>query len=346
VLVSDKGLIRSANLQALTLFGYTHDELIDQPIEILIPTKFHGEHRGHRAKYGENPTPRLMRNRNVDLYGVRKDDEKVPVEVNLTPITVEEKTFVIATIRDVTDYKKAQKALLKKTTELERTNAELEQFVYIASHDLREPLIGVAGYASLLQRRIGDKLDEQETRWLSQILEGTKAMEQKLDDMLLLSRAGRNLPNGHGFPLGAAVDEARRNLAASLTKTEATIDVEHLPLVKGDRSMIAQVFQNLFSNSIKYRGDQPPKIEVKAKTENNEVTVSVKDYGIGFDMRHAERIFKVFQRLYTIEEYPGTGIGLAIVKKIVERHKGRIWVESTPDKGATFYFTLTPAETP
>lgn len=244
------------------------------------------------------------------------------------------------------ELEQAQCRIEKKNRELEAINAELEQFVHIASHDLREPLIGVAGYASLLQRRLGDKLDEQEARWLAQILEGTKAMEQKLDDLLLLSRAGRNMPNGHGFPLGAAVDEARRNLAASLTKTGTTIDVGNLPLVKGDRSMVAQVFQNLFSNSIKYRGNQPPRIEITAKVEDDKAIVAVKDDGIGFDMRHSDRIFKIFQRLYTIEEYPGTGIGLAIVKKIVERHKGQIWVESEPGKGAIFYFTLALAETP
>lgn len=231
----------------------------------------------------------------------------------------------------------------RQKQQLADANESLEQFVYIASHDLREPLIGVAGYATLVLRRYRDKLDDQGTHFLSEVVRGCKSMEQKIDDLLELSRAGRGSPQGP-FPLGSAVEQARRSLVGHIERNGAVIHCEGLPVVRGDRGQIAQVFQNLFSNSVKYRTkDVTPLIEVTAETyteDPNWWCVAVRDNGIGFDMRHAERIFGVFQRLYTIDQYPGTGIGLAIVKKIIDRHGGKIWVLSKPGDGATFYFTL------
>lgn len=230
---------------------------------------------------------------------------------------------------------------------IEHLEEDLEQFAYVASHDLREPLTGLAGFATLLQSRCADQLTDDCVHFLDQIVEGAKRMEEKLEDLLAFSRAGRAKPTG-SFPLGAAVEEARRALVRSIAETKARIDIRgQLPVIEGDRSMIAQVFQNLFSNSLKYRHrSKPPHIQVEAEPHDDGYwRVTVRDNGIGFDMRHQERVFGVFQRLYTIEEYPGTGIGLAIARKIVERHGGSIWPWSKPDQGATFYFTL-PAVRP
>ena len=230
-------------------------------------------------------------------------------------------------------------------TRVEQLEQDLEQFAYLASHDLREPLTGLAGFATLLQSRCDDQLTDDGRHFLKQIIEGTKRMEEKLEDLLAFSRAGQARPTG-SFPLGGAIEEARRALARSIAETKATIDIEsEMPIVEGDRSMIAQVFQNLFSNSLKYRHkDKPPHIQIKAELHDDGLwQVAVRDNGIGFDMRYQERVFGVFQRLYTIEEYPGTGIGLAIARKVIERHGGTIWTRSEPDQGATFYFTLPPA---
>lgn len=219
---------------------------------------------------------------------------------------------------------------------------DLEQFAYLASHDLREPLTGLAGFATLLQSRCADQLTDDCKHFLRQIIDGTKRMEDKLEDLLAFSRVGRAMPTG-SFPLGAAVEEARRALVRHIAETNAVIDIEgELPIIDGDRSMIAQVFQNLFSNSLKYRHkDEPPHVLVGAEPhDENNWRIKVRDNGIGFDMRYKDRVFGIFQRLYTIEEYPGTGIGLAIARKIVERHGGTIWARSEPDQGATFYFTL------
>jgi len=223
---------------------------------------------------------------------------------------------------------------------LEQLEADLEQFSYITSHDLREPLTAVAGYATLLQRRCGDNLSDSGKHFLDEIIAATKRMECKIDDLLAFSRAGRATVEST-FCLGAALDEARRAMVRRIEHTGAQILApENLPTIRGDRSMIAQVFQNLLSNSLKYKGEETPRIEVSAERSDKEWTISVKDNGIGFDMTHGQRIFGVFQRLYTVEEYPGTGIGLAIVKRIIERHGGRIWAESEPGQGATFRFTL------
>lgn len=253
---------------------------------------------------------------------------------------------VIAIVTDITPYIVQQQKLEKVNASLAELNESLEQFVYVASHDLREPLIGVAGFATLLDRRYGDRLDEQGKHFLEEIVNGCKRMEAKIDDLLLLSRAGRGKPNG-SFALGAAIEEARRAVAGRINETGAQILVtKPLPTVRGNRSEIAQVFQNLFSNSIKYRTpDTPPVIQIKAlPQDSDEVLVSVTDNGLGFDMRHADRIFGVFQRLYTVDQYPGTGIGLAIVKKIIDKHGGRIWPLSEPSKGSTFFFTLPKAD--
>lgn len=248
------------------------------------------------------------------------------------------KDTVVAVVRNITQDRCYQ-------SKLEDANESLEQFVHVASHDLREPLTGIAGFATLLRKRYGDELDDSGQHFLNEIIAGTKRMEQKIEDLLALSRAGKGAPNGP-FPLGSAVEEARRSLVRSFKESGATLQAGELPMVRGDRSMVAQVFQNLFSNSIKYHpeGMEPViEIEVLPDSDPNMIHVTVTDNGIGFCMDHADRIFGIFQRLYTIEQYPGTGIGLAIAKKIVEKHGGRIWASSEPSRGATFHFTLQKA---
>lgn len=251
---------------------------------------------------------------------------------------------VVAVIQDVTSDQCYQRKLEQQAKKLSEVNESLEQFVYVASHDLREPLTGIAGFASLLQRRYSSQFDETGQHFLDEIIAAANQLAQKIEDLLALSRAGRGNINGP-FPLGSAIEEARRSLVRPIKQSGAAFRIEgQMPLVRGDRSMIAQIFQNLFSNSIKYRkGEDSPLIWIEAETDKKNpdwVRVSVRDNGIGFNMEHADRIFKVFQRLYTIEQYPGTGIGLAIAKKIVEKHGGRIWTSASPEQGATFYFTL------
>ena len=216
-------------------------------------------------------------------------------------------------------------------------------FLYLTSHDLREPLSTIAGLVTLLKRRYGDRLDETGNRWIDQAVTVARQTELKIDALVELSRAGQDVPSGE-FTIDAAVEEAKRALGLLVQRSAAIfcIDVPAgaAPVFRGDASLVGQVFQNLFSNSIKYsRGT--PLITVKARPHGDGFwCVAVSDNGLGFDMKFKERVFKVFQRLHTREQYPGTGVGLAIAKRIVERHRGAIWAESAPNQGATFYFTL------
>lgn len=226
-------------------------------------------------------------------------------------------------------------------TELKRIAEELDQFAYIASHDLREPLIAVAGYASLLKRRCPNR-HEGCNECLDRIGDSTKHMERKIDDLLSFSRAGRSSVVGT-FSLMVALNEAKRALVRQIAENEARITILNggLPVVKGNRSMIAQVFQNLISNALKYRKRSLiPQINIEAHLTEGMIEVRVEDNGIGFDMKYQDRVFDIFQRLHTIEQYPGTGMGLSIAKRIVERHGGSIWVRSKPRQGTTFFFTL------
>lgn len=224
--------------------------------------------------------------------------------------------------------------------ELERSNAELEQFAYVASHDLQEPLRMVASYTKLLAQLYQGSLDAEADKFINYAVDGAERMQTLLNDLLLYSRVGRK---GKAFRLTdshAALDSAIANLQMIIQETDARVTSHTLPSVMADETQLVQLFQNLISNAIKYRSQQPPVIDVGARLENGEWCFWVKDNGIGIAPKHKERIFIIFQRLHTRQKYPGTGIGLAICKKIVERHRGRIWVESEFGQGATFYFTI------
>lgn len=259
-----------------------------------------------------------------------------------TSMGVSPNDTVVTIVRNVTDETRKSDRLERKQRELEEANRTLNHLIYVVSHDLREPLTGISGFASLVSRRYSKKLGVNGQQFLTEIVDGCRRLERKLDDLLTLSKIGSKRPRG-SFKLTDAILEAKRALRGTMEEKRATVHVPmDLPRVLGDQSMIAQVFQNLFSNSLKYN-DVCVNVWVDAKVTERECVVSVKDNGIGFDMKHANRVFDVFQRLHSEDQYPGTGIGLAIVKKIVERHGGTVWVDSTPGRGTIFFFTLSAA---
>lgn len=234
-----------------------------------------------------------------------------------------------------------QKNLQEQTKELEQKNLELEQFAYVASHDLQEPLRMVSSYTQLLQSRYRDKLDAGAEEFISYAIEGATRMQSLINDLLFYSRVGRKEMSFEKINLGIVLQLVMRNLALLLEETNAIIEFKHLPFVNADASQMVQLFQNLISNAIKFRKkDQQSKIVISYKETERFFVVSVKDNGIGISMEYKDRIFQIFQRLHTRDKYPGTGIGLAICKKIVERHGGEIWVESELGAGTTFLFTL------
>jgi signal transduction histidine kinase len=234
----------------------------------------------------------------------------------------------------------AEKDLAKKADELVRSNADLEQFAYIASHDLQEPLRMVAAYTQLLSERYQGKLDENADKFIGYAREGALRMQVLIQDLLAFSRVGRKDGAYTNLDCNEVLQEVRRTLAAAMQESGAVITSSNLPSVWADRTQMAQLFQNLIGNAIKFRGKEAPVISVQAKKENDDWLFSVKDNGIGIAPEFAENIFVVFQRLHARTEYPGNGIGLAICKKIVERYGGRIWVESEAGSGSTFKFTI------
>ena len=236
--------------------------------------------------------------------------------------------------------REAFQELEHKTRELTRSNEELQQFAYVASHDLQEPLRMISSYTQLLGRRYGDRLDGDAKEFMAYIVDGAARMKQLIEDLLAYSRVGTRAREFQEVDSGASLARALSNLRASQEASGAVITHDPMPHVLADGAQLAQIFQNLIGNAIKFRGAEPPRIHVGAQTTDTVCVFTVKDNGIGLDTQYAERIFMMFQRLHNKTEYPGTGIGLAIVKKIVERHGGRIWVESEPGKGAQFGFTI------
>lgn len=228
--------------------------------------------------------------------------------------------------------------------ELKRSNDELERFAYVASHDLQEPLRMIASYVELLERRYKSKLDADADKYIHYATDGAKRMQQLISDLLEYSRAGRGELKLGTVDCGKVVAEVLRTLEPSIKQAGAEVRVETLPLVKGAASQLESVFQNLISNAIKFRGDHPPRILVSSKRLGNRWELSIRDNGIGIDPKHADRIFEIFQRLHARDKYPGTGIGLSIVKRIVARHGGRIRVDSRLGEGSTFSFTLPTAD--
>jgi len=258
---------------------------------------------------------------------------------------------VFAAARDITERKRVEAELarhrehleelvLRRTEDLARSNRDLEQFAYVASHDLQEPLRAVGGFVGLLQQRYQGKLDEKADGYIGSAVDGVTRMQTLIGDLLSYSRVGTKGRALEPTEAGESLKDALTNLRASIEESGAVIQVDPLPTVRADAVQLTQLFQNLIANAIKFRSDRPPEIQIGARREQDGWLFWVRDNGIGIEPQYAERIFMIFQRLHTRKTYPGTGIGLAICKRIVERHGGRIWVESQPGQGSTFYFTL------
>jgi PAS domain S-box-containing protein len=339
------GIIVSWNRGAERLYGYTSEEVIGRSISLLAPTG--------RANEVANLLEKIKREERVEHYEtvlLRKDGRDVLVSLCISPVKDAAGSVMGASAiaRDITERKKVEEALAlaRHTEELARSNAELEQFASVASHDLQEPLRTVANFAQLLQERYKGRLDAKADEFIDFMVDGVTRMQELINDLLAYSRVGSRGKEFVPADCGAALEQALKNLHVAVEESGAQVTHDSLPIVKCDRAQIMQLFQNLVGNSIKFRSAQPPRTHVGVERGPSEWVFSVKDNGIGIDPQYAERVFEIFQRLHTRKEYPGTGIGLAIAKKIVQRHGGRIWVESKLHQGATFFFTLPVSDGP
>ena len=340
ILVADgDGRILLVNQEAEKMFGYLRQDLFGRSIEILLPPRFRGDHADHRAGYIAHPRTRPM-GAGLELAGQRKDGTEFPVEISLAPMHAGDAIFVTSIVRDITEQKRADQILRKQAADLARSNAELQQFAYVASHDLQEPLRMVASYTQLLGRRYKGKLGDDADEFIGFAVDGATRMQRLINDLLAYSRVESRGRDFQETPCNAVVDQVIADLQASIAETGGSVTRDDLPVVSADPVQLGQLFQNLIGNGVKFHGDAPPHVHVSAAKSGTEWVFSVHDEGIGIEPQYAERIFVIFQRLHGRDEYPGTGIGLAICKKIVERHGGRIWVESELGNGSTFFFTI------
>jgi PAS domain S-box-containing protein len=336
VMVDRQGVIVLVNRETERLFGYPREELLGRSIDMLVPERLRQQHPGDREAFFGNPHSRAM-GAGRDLYGVRKDGAEIPVEIGLNPISTGDGLFVLASVVDISPRKQAEE-------ELRRSNDELERFAYVASHDLQEPLRTVASYLQLLERRYRERLDGDALEFIDFAVGGARRMEQLIQDLLAFSRVGTQ---GEAPSITGTEDALRdtlNSLRAAIDNSGAAITSGALPPVMADAGQLRQLLANLIGNALKFRGEAPPQVHVEAVRDGRFWRFSVADNGIGIAPEFFERIFVIFQRLHVREAYPGTGVGLAICRKIVDRHGGRIWLTSTPGSGTTFFFTL-PAVT-
>lgn len=340
VVVSRNGSIVRANKQAERLFGYSKDELFNLHHEILLPEKVMEKHTEHRRVYMAEPHIRPM-GTGLELYGRRKDGSEFAIDIALGPLKAEGDMVVIAVIRDVSERKRADDIITKQTSELMNAMKEADAFSYSVSHDLQAPLRHMKGFVELMKKRLVDMPDEKLHFYANAIAAASIKMQLLIDDLLAFARMGHTELVKSPIKSGTIVIEVILEMQDEVKGRDIKWDINALPELYGDSTLLRLVFVNLISNAVKFTNTRAQaEIKIGCKDEENNLTCSIADNGVGFDMKFVDRIFGVFQRLHTQEEFEGTGVGLSNVWRIISRHGGKTWAESSVGQGATFYFTL------
>lgn len=335
------GRITYTNNAFLNISGYSESDLMSMPsyLNLVAPEDLPVlKERLSRRLQGEEVPPR------TELAIIHKDGHHIDVEAAAMEQIVEEKKQLMTIVRDITERRRAEKKLASTMRQLERSNVDLEDFAYVVSHDLQSPLNTMVSFVRLLENRYKGQLDDRADEYIDYVVQGGQRMGTMINDLLTYSRVGTRGEPFKPVDLESVLKLVLGQLEAAISESRAAITHDPLPSIPGDYSQLARLFQNLIGNAIKFRGEEPPRIHISGEQRDNEWQFWVRDNGIGIEPKYTERIFGVFQRLHRQEEYSGTGIGLAVCKRIVERHGGRIWVESMPGEGSTFYFTIPGGE--
>ncbi|HVS12265.1 MAG TPA: PAS domain S-box protein [Planctomycetota bacterium] len=337
--IDEQGMVGTMNPAAERMFGYAAAEVVGRNISLLMPSPYREEHDGYLDHYRQTGERRII-GIGREVQGRRKDGSIFPLELAVSETVLGERRFFTGIVRDITERKRDEESLARQSQELERSNAELQQFAYAASHDLQEPLRMITSYVQLLERRYGKRLGSEGEHFVGYVVEGARRMGQLIDDLLRYSRVEAGAEPAQEVEAGDVLMSVLGLLAPTIREAGAEVRFADLPRLRASRVHLEQLFQNLIGNAIKFRGPDPPRIEVSACRSGAMWQIAVADNGIGIAPEYFDKVFAIFQRLHTREQYPGTGVGLAICKKIVERYGGRIWVESEPGRGSTFKFEL------
>lgn len=328
------------NEYAEKLLGYSREEWLTSPdfVKMIVyPDDLEASGKQVQAIYESGSLAGT-----VQFRAITKDGRVLPIEAHYSLLT-DERGNIVGTcglMTDISQHKADENALRQSALDLKRSNEQLEQFAYVASHDLQEPLRMITSYLQLLERRYKTQLDADASEFIAYAVDGATRMKALINDLLAYSRVKTGEKNFKRFTMETALKQACNNLQVLITEQNAVITHDQLPEIFGDEAQFVQLFQNLLSNAIKFHNNQPPVVVIKSERVGHEWKLSVRDNGIGMEPQYLERIFVIFQRLHSKEQYPGTGIGLAICKKVVEHHGGRIWAESAPGVGTTFWFTI------
>ena len=337
IIIDREGRVILANPVIERLFGYPRQELIGKSMEILLPERFRQTHHFHLTNYFTQPHARTM-GAGMELLGQRQDGSEFPVDVSLSPLKTEQGLLVMATMHDITRRKQAEEQRDRLLRELESANEELKNFGYVVSHDLKAPLRAIGSLADWLSTDYADKFDDEGREHMRLLISRVHRMDGLIDGILKYSRVGRVKETIAAVELNKLAREVIDLLAPP---ENITVHIENsLPTIMAEPTRIQQVFQNLISNAIKYMDKPKGEIRIACVAEGKHWKFSIADNGPGIDRQHFEKIFQLFQTLAPRDRVESTGVGLALVKKIVEMYGGRVWLESTVGQGSTFFFTL------
>jgi len=333
VVIGDDQRVVLFNAAAEAMFGRSRQSALGALITEFVPQRFRAAHVGHVRQFGENPQqPRMMSPERL-IVGLRSNGEEFPVEASISASEEDGRKFHTAILRDVTERERTRAALVQ-------SNMDLQQFAFAASHDMRSPLRSISGFLRLLETRHTAALEPAATELINRCVAAVNQLDRLTEDLLCFARIDAASDAATDVDCNTALADSLHLLAHSVTQAHAQIHVGILPVVSANRLHLVRLFQNLLDNGIKYCKDRRPEIRIEAARRDAGWVFSLADNGIGIDKRYHQQIFETFKRLHTQQEYPGTGIGLAVCRRIVERLGGAIWVDSDPGQGSTFHFTV------